>query len=218
MTATLRVVRIQLFAVLIPLLTALPASAQSSVPVVSVGVAAGVAFPFHADFDFTAAAWEATVRVRSSSHMTFEVLWQQWWHSDTEVFLDVPIQTSTGSVGRVDQITQTTGRRMSDLGVNVLGRQDVGRVSVFGGGGVGIRTFRRVFDRTLTGCSSSLAGSCEPTTNVFRNADFVFLAGGGMDWRIASHIAGSVDVRLGVPVSDAAGGDLRVVAGVRIGL
>ena len=49
---------------------------------VSVGAAAGIATPFHGDFDFTAGAWQADVRFDTSRHFGFALFLEDWRHTE----------------------------------------------------------------------------------------------------------------------------------------
>src|SRR5829696_1729181 len=100
------------------LLAAERADAQDRAPRLTVAAAAGIASPFHGDFDFTAPSWEVSVRGATASHLAIEVFFEQWQHVDRRVLLNRDIQGPNGFLGRVARIEESTTYRMRTAGVN----------------------------------------------------------------------------------------------------
>jgi hypothetical protein len=200
--------------ILLSLLVLFPgnATAQTRVspPRVSIGAGAGVALPFHGDFDFTPWAWEADVRVRLSRRMLFEAAVGDWRHSETRVVANIPVTTPPGVIGRLEQ---TTARTQRTFEANALFTGGSGRVRVNAGGGVGLLQHSRR-TRQITGqCSPGV--SCGSSESTFSNAVGAAQAVGGAEARLSDGFNVYGQVRFVVPMTDPGGSDFRVTAGVR---
>jgi len=160
-------------------------------PRVGLGAGVGIANPFNSDFEFSAAAWEASLQLYASRHMAFEFAVNQWRHSTDETF---------------GQTVQHTSRTRRLIALSFLGTGGTGRAAFFAGGGVGFFAFRRVFTQTFGGST---------TSNVF-NSDTLSLQGtAGADVAVVSRLRVFGQGRVQFPVSDVGNGDSSLVAGVR---
>lgn len=191
-------------------LTVLAPTAAAQPPRVSVGAGAGLAIPFHGDFDFTPWAWDADVRLTMARHALFEVAIGEWHHSETTVREN--ISTAGGVIGRLEQ---TTARTQRFVQANMLFTGDAGRVAVSGGGGVGLLQHQRRTHSDATGCSR--AASCGSLASTFSNATGTAQAVGGADFRLSPTVALYAQARFLVPLTDPGGSDVRLTTGLRLG-
>ena len=182
---------------------------------VSVGAAAGIAAPYHGDFEFTATAWQADLRVDTKRHFGFGVFFEEWRHSDERVLTDQAITGPDGPLGRVDRIVITTDHRTRVLGWNLLARGTAARVTFSGGGGVSYLLYSRDFQQTLSGCDPALL--CRDTSNEFDNSSFAAQVHAGIDVEVAPHVAVMGQFRALFPMQDPGGGHNTIVGGVRVG-
>ena len=190
-------------------LSATTASAQSgdSPPAISAGAAAGVALPFHGDFDFIPWAWEADLRIRLSRRVLVEAVMGDWRHTERLVFTGLP------SIARLEQTSERVQRSWQ---VNALSTRRIGRVWIVGGGGVGLVQHRRSTFTIAEGCAAGVA--CGEHESVFSNASAAVQGVGGMEVGATGPVALSATARLVVPLRDPAGMDLRFTAGIRLRL
>jgi hypothetical protein len=184
------------------------AAAQGAPPRVAIGAGAGAAFPFHGDFDFTPWAWEGMARVALSPHVLMEGMVGEWRHAETFLAMDVP--SPPGTIGRV---TQTTRRTQRSWQVNVLATRPIGRLRVSGGGGVGILQHERRTQTTASDCSPGV--TCGASESTASSAAGALQVAGDVEARLAHDIAIFGQARLVVPMSDRAGSDMRITAGLR---
>jgi hypothetical protein len=197
------------------LLTAAPAAAQDpDTSHVSLAVAAGVATPFHGDFDFTAASWQADVRVDTARHFGFGVFFEEWHHTDENTLTDQVISGPSGPLGRVDRVVTRTDHLTRALGLNLITRGTASRVTVSGGGGVSYLLYSRDFSQTLTGCVP--VSLCTDSSTDFDNGSFSAQLQAGIDVHVASHIAVMGQFRAIFPVEDPGGGHGTFMGGVRV--
>ena len=196
-------------------LAAVPAAAQDpDARHVSIGGAAGVAMPFHGDFDFNAVSWQADVRVDTMRYFGFSVFFEEWRHDDEEVLTDRTIQGPNGVLGRVDRVTIRTEHRTRVGGFSFLGHGTAGRVTFNGGGGISLLTYSRDFSQTMTGCVP--ATLCGDSSHEFGSNSFAAQFQGGVDVAIVRHVAAMAQFRAVVPIEDAGGGHSTVMGGVRV--
>jgi hypothetical protein len=194
------------------ILTPCAASAQPDQPRVSVGAGAGLAIPFHGDFDFTPWAWDADLRVAVSPHLLIEAAVGEWRHSESRVSEAIRVATPPGTIGRLEQ---TTGRVQRIYQANALFTAGAGRIRATAGGGVGLLQHDRQTRTTTSGCSPGV--TCGSFESAFSSATGSVQAVGGVEVRIAGGIALYGQTRFVVPMTDPGGSDLRVTAGARVG-
>ena len=184
------------------------ASAQTlEEPRLTVGVGAGVADPFHGDFDFTAPTWQASVRGHTARHFVVEGFLSGWQHNESESF---------GLANGTGRIEQETKRTIRVVGVNFLARS-TGRVSVYGGGGPGYWLHERRFTQTPSGCDPSSGQPCG-TVNTFNSAAFSVQGTAGVDAALTSRIIAYGQYQIALPVEDVGIGHSAFTAGIRIAL
>jgi hypothetical protein len=194
------------------------AVAQEAVPRLTVAAAGGLATPFHADFDFTAASWEISLRGQTAPHLAVEGFFEQWQHTTGEVLLNRDIQGPNGFLGRVGRIEQTTRYRMRTTGVNALVTGRSGRVTFGGGGGIGFLEYDRRFAQATTGCDPSIAQLCNATENTFSSNSFTVQGVAEVDVAIVRRVQGFGRYLLVVPTRDPGFGHGTVLGGVRVTL
>ena len=194
------------------------AVAQDEGPRLTIAAAGGVATPFHADFDFTAATWEISFRGQTARHLAVEGFFEQWQHVTDEVFLNRDILGPTGSLGRVGRIEQSTRYRMRTAGFNALATGRSGRVTFGGGGGIGFLQYDRRFAQAATGCDAPVAQLCGSTEDTFSNNSFTVQGVAEVDVAIGRRVQGCGRYLLVVPTSDPGFGHGAVLAGVRVTL
>jgi hypothetical protein len=195
-------------------LTTVPAAAQDpDARHVSVGAAAGVAMPFHGDFDFNAGSWQADVRVDTMRHFGFSVFFEQWRHTDEEVLADQTITGPSSVLGRADRIVLATEHRTRVAGWSFLGDGTVGRVTLNGGGGISYLRYSRDVSQTMSGCSP--ATLCQDSSRQFDNGSFAAQLQSGVDVAIVRHVAAMGQFRMIVPIDDPGGGHSTVMGGLR---
>ena len=209
--------RVVLFVLAINLVvnTAL-AAAQEPDQKVSAGVAAGLAIPFHGDFNFTATAWQADVRITTASHVALGLFVEEWRHTDEDVLIGQTITGPSGPVGRADRIETQTEHRTRAIGANLVARGTTGRVTFTGGGGISYLFYEREFSQRMSGCEP--ASLCTDFSQEFDNSSLAGQVQAGIDVALAPHVALMGQFRLVVPTNDPAGGHNSFVAGVRFGL
>lgn len=96
---------------------AVAAQGTDSVPRVAIGAGAGLALPFHGDFDFTPWAWDADLRVALARHALLEAAVGEWRHSETSVAQNIQVTIPPGTIGRLER---TTTRVQRILQANLL--------------------------------------------------------------------------------------------------
>jgi hypothetical protein len=197
-------------------LSPLTAAAQDSQPRLTAAAAGGLATPFHGDFDFTARSWELSLRGQTAAHLAIEVFFEQWQHTDREVFLNRDIQGPNGFLGRVGRIEQSTRYTMRTAGVNGLATGRAGRVTFAGGGGIGLLDYDRRFAQATTGCEPSVAHLCNATGNTFTSNGVTAQGVAEVDVAVAPRIQAFGRYLLIVPTSDPGFGHAAVLAGVRL--
>ena len=191
-------------------------SAQDPPPRLTVAANVGVANPFHGDFDFNAPAWEVSMRGALGTHAAAEFFVEEWQHRQTTVSLDQLITGPSGPLGRIARFEQRTTYRMRSAGVNVLATGGSGRVSFFGGGGVGLLAYARRFTSSATGCDAGTGLICQPSGNTFTSESFTVQGVGEMDVTVVPRIQWFGRAAMVVPVSDPGFGHATLSGGVRI--
>jgi hypothetical protein len=185
---------------------------------VSIGGGAGVADPFHADFDFTAPTWQASVHGHLRRHLGIEGFASGWWHTSSSESLDVLIEAPSGPLGRVERIAQETKRTVRVIGINVLGRSSSGRLSFYGGGGPGLWLHNRRFTQTTSGCEDPVAHLCGTHQNNFNSSSLSVQGVAGVDAAVTSRLIAFGQYQAVFPVSDPGIGHAAVTAGIRFAL
>jgi hypothetical protein len=197
---------------------AMPAAAgQPEAPRVTVSGGAGVAMPFHGDFDFTAAAWQAAVRVTVNPHMLIEGFYGEWRHSTERVLPDQRVTGPGGLIGSIDRVTVHTKHVRPEVGFNVLLAATAGRVMFSAGGGAGLLVYRRQFTQTYEGCQVT-TGSCTDVSTRFTSGSFSVQGVAGLDVAIVPRLRAFGEYRIGVPVEDVGFGQSTVLGGLRVTL
>jgi hypothetical protein len=215
-TRSFSLVRVAASAAVLVIAGVLPAPAQTRDGLhVSLGAAAGVAAPFHGDFDFTATTWQADVRVDTTRHFGFDVFFEEWRHADERVQNDVTITGPTGLIGRVARLVARTEHTTRAVGWSLLGRGGVSRLTVTGGGGIGYLTYSRRSSQVLSGCEP--LALCRDTSSAFDNGAFAAQLQGGADVAIVPHVAAMGQFRAVFPIEDPGAGHSTLMAGLRIG-
>jgi hypothetical protein len=203
-----------LVAVAVVLLFAGPAAAQDPDDRhISVGAAAGIATPFHADFEFTAISWQADVRVDTARDFGFSVFIEEWRHTDEEVFGRHSVSGPSGIIGHVDRVTTRTEYVRRTIGWSLLGKNTMGRATITGGGGVSYFLYTRDFTQTMTGCEP--ASLCSQFSNQFNSSSFAAQLQAGVDVLVAPHTSVMGQFRLVVPVQDPGNSHASYVGGAR---
>ena len=164
---------------------------------VSVGAAAGLATPLHGDFDFTATAWQADVRFDTARYFGFGVFFEEWRHTEEDIFTDQTISGPNGPLGRAERTTVRTDHRTRALGWNLLARATASRVTVSGGGGVSYLLYSRDFTQTTSGCEP--ASLCRDFGQEFDNSSFAAQLQFGVDVGITRARGGDGTVSCDLP-------------------
>lgn len=183
---------------------------------ITIGAAAGVAVPFHGDFDINAPAWQADVRIDTTRHFGFGFFIEEWRHADEDVYNNQTITGQSGALGRVDRITIRTVHRAYTLGWSALARGRLGRVAASAGGGLGFFVLTRDFSQTMTGCEPT--SLCRDTSSGYSNGSFAVHAQAGADIAMSARLSLMGQFRLVFPVQDPGSGHNSLMAGIRVGL
>jgi hypothetical protein len=141
------------------------------------------------------------------------VFFEEWRHSDEEVFTGQTIIGPSGPLGRVDRVTTKTEHRTRAAGWSLLARGIAGRVTFSGGGGISYLLYSRDFRQTSTGCEP--ASACSNFTSEFNNGSLAAQFQAGLDAAVAPHVAVIGQFRMLVPIEDPGGGHNTFMAGVR---
>jgi hypothetical protein len=213
-----RVIRIEVVIHLL-IFVVQPAAAQSEPPAFSVAAGAGVAFPFHGDFDFNAFDWHASIRTRVAKHVVVEGMFDEWRHTTRRATDDVTFRTLAGSVlGHADQVRTDDARRTGVLGLNFLLTGGAGRLRIAGGGGPSLLTFRNTYSTSYTGCTTTTTSGCRDFTNTNSEATFAAQAILDVDVAITPNISAFGRALIVGPPQDPGAGHLGLVAGARFSL
>jgi hypothetical protein len=203
-------------ALIVLVVNAASAAAQDVDQKVNAGVAAGLALPFHGDFDFTATAWQADVRINTARHFALDLFVEEWRHTDVNALIGQTITGPSGPLGRADRVETQTDHRTRAIGANLLARGGPGIVTFIGGGGVSYLFYRREFSQRMSGCDP--LSLCTDFSQEFDNSSLAGQVHAGIDVAVAPHVAVVGQFRLFVPMNDPAGGHSSFLAGVRFGL
>ena len=184
---------------------------------VSLVAGAGVAFPFNADLDFAAAAWELGARAALSRRVALEVTFGEWRHEQTSTFADVPLPLPGGVTGRIGHVEERTRRTALDGAVTVLAGGRLGAVRVSGGGGVGVTALRQTVRQTPTGCTAPAALLCRETATASSSISMAVQGMGRLAVPVTSRLSAYVEGRLTAVARDLVGwSDVRVLAGGQV--
>jgi hypothetical protein len=192
------------------------AAGQDVSPKLTIAAGGGIATPFHVDFDFTAPSWELSARAAIARHAAVEGFFEQWEHSEGNVAVDQVIHGPSGILGRVARVEQRTTYRMRTAGFHVLGTGGSGRVSFFGGGGIGLLVYDRRYTSTTTGCDAGTAALCRTFENTFSSNPFTVQGVAEVDVTIVPRVQAFGRYLLVVPLEDPGFGHGTVMAGARI--
>jgi hypothetical protein len=187
-------------------------------PRVTLGGGGGIATPFHADFDFTAGEWQASVRVAMSEHLMLEGFVSAWRHSSSTERVNQLVSGPGGPIGRVGRIETVSQRTVRIVGANLLGRGTIGRVSVYGGGGIGIWNMDRRYTQTSSGCEPAAQHLCNTFESPFSSGTLSAQALVGLDVAITSRVAAFGQFQITAPAPDIAAGHGSVTGGIRLTL
>ena len=180
---------------------------------VSIGAAAGVADPWHGDFDFTAGSWQADLRINMGRFFASTVFFEQWKHRDEEVRTDVPLLGPP--VGHIDRIETSTTHQVSVAGWSLLGKGTIGRATLTGGGGISYWFYSRETSESFSDCSPA-STVCSDSSREFNNSAFSAQVQAGVDVALARNFAVMGQYRLIVPVEDVGSGHHAFVGGLRV--
>jgi hypothetical protein len=200
------------------LLVALPTETRAQPadpPRISVGAGAGVAFPFHADFGFTAWAWDADLRIALSRRLLIEAAVGEWRRAETRIEHNWTVQTVTGAAGTVGRLEESTRHVQRSWQGNVLVTGALDRVRLVIGGGAGVLQYSRRFQMTVEDCSAGVVDLCGSTASTFSNLSPSLQGVGGADVGVTGALSAYGQLRIVIPVNDPGGSDLRITAGVR---
>lgn len=195
-----------------------PAAAQSEPPAIAVSAGAGIAFPFHSDFQFNPFSWHVSAHNRVANHVLIEGAFDQWRHTTTSMLSKVPLRQGSVIVGRIDEVTLDEGESMSVLGLNVLGTGAIGRVRITAGGGPGLMTFRTKHSAAFSGCTSSEPRLCGGFTTRHANYKFSVQMVSELDLALTSRVSAFSRVNVAAPVEDPGAGHAAVIGGIRVAL
>lgn len=191
---------------------------QQDPPRLSIAGGAGVALPLHADLDFTPSEWQVSFRGRFSRHFALEGFLSDWRHDATRVLINQSIEGPTGFLGRVGRIEETTSHDVRVVGVNALATGSRGRVTIAGGGGIGILLFDRRFRQTSTGCNAGTTALCGTFENTFTNDSETVQGVVDIDVAVTRRLSGFGRYQVVLPLRDIGFGHGSVAGGVRLTL
>ena len=184
---------------------------------VSIGAAAGAAFPLHGDFDFNAWAWDTDARIALSRHTLFELSAGDWRHDANTVRLDVPAQGPSGLIGTFGRVEQSTEHVQRAVHASMLATGAFGRVRLFGGGGVGLLEYNRRHRTTIADCSPSVIDTCGTVETTHTRLSGSIQGSGGADIALTAAFSAYAQARFTIPTTDPGGAELRLVGGIRWG-
>src|SRR5687767_9168701 len=105
------------------------AMAQTVDERLTVSGAAGIALPFHADFDFNPPEWQIAIRATVSRHFLLEGFFNQWRERTEDVRTNLTLHGPSGVTGHVSRLEHRTTYAMKTVGVNWLARGFIGRAA-----------------------------------------------------------------------------------------
>jgi hypothetical protein len=200
-------------------LLAVPAAAQGrNPPQLAASVAAGVANPLHGDLDFNALAWQVAVRGPLSQHVLLEGFFDAWRHTTDLDFPGGLLQGPQGVIGQYGGIAQRTVYFTYTVGLNVLARGEVGRLSITGGGGPGFLSYERTFTQTFSDCQSTVPQACQTFQNRHTSRGFGVQGGVSADVALADRVAVFGQFQLAAPVEDFGSAHVSLMGGLRVAL
>ena len=181
-------------------------------PKLTVGVAAGRGQSALHD-DASGLTWEAAVRIRLQRYFGIEVAAGQLRTEVARSVFDRTVQIG-GVTGHVERFDMTTERATGWGVFNALAMVTAGRVTIAGGGGVGISAFGRTFTQQGVGCDPGVESACAPLVIPFSSSGFRFQSLGDIDVMLSRNLTAFGQVRFAVQ-----GGytETAVVAGARLG-
>jgi hypothetical protein len=185
-------------------------------PKLAVGGAIGLAMPFYADFDFDAPEWQISIRTAVSDHVLLEGFFDEWRHSIEDAQENIVLRGPDEVIGRAARIGTRTVHRVRSFGINGLMRGSFDRVTLTGGGGIGVWLYDRHFSQTVTGCQTTVPNACQDWQNDFSNGSFSAQGVAGVEVALAPRLAAFGQYQLTVPLIDLAAAHSSVAAGVRL--
>ena len=194
------------------------AQGQQSPPRLSTSIAAGLAVPWHADFDFNAPEWQVAVRGTVSPRFLLEGFFDKWRHSSEGTFPGGLLQGPSGTIGSYGRVMQRTVHVTRAVGFNALFRGSIGRVSLTGGGGPGYLAYRRTFSQELTDCQASVARVCDGVENRWTSGGFSVQGLAGAEAPVWSRVSAFAQIKITARVSDLAGSHTTASGGVRVAI
>ena len=201
------------------LLFSVPAAAQSvESPRFSVAAGAGMAFPFHSDFPDDAFAWHVSGRIRTAKFLSVEVTFDQWRHESSRVLRDITLQSHSGIIGHVDEVLIEDSVSVDALSLSAMVGGTAGRVTIMGGGGPALVTYRERQSTTLTGCTATVPQTCQDRSFKHSNPELGLQGAVDAGVRVTSRISAFTRLNVVGPLSDPGSGHLGIVGGVRVRL
>ena len=201
---------------LVHLIAPVAVTAQQPPARLTLGGSAGISNPLHGDFDFTAPAWQISVRTAVSDHFLIEGFFDEWKHTSEDIRQNQQLRDPNGVVGTAGRLTIQTVHRTRSVGFNFLARGAFDRVTLTAGGGPGVWLYQRQYTQTLTDCQASQPEFCRDFANEFSNSVFSIQGVAGLEVAITSRIAAFGQFQFLAPTTDIAGGHSTVSAGVRV--
>ena len=192
------------------------AEAQSRPAQFSLGAAAGIASPFHGDFDFKAASWELSGRGRPTDHLTIEAFGSSWHHTSNLHVIGLPAGNASGSLGVIGDLTQRTRHQAYSFGASVLPTFTVGRATIVAGGGPNVMFYQRSFEQRFENCTPSSSATCGGYATSRSTSDLGVHALAGLDVPFGRRLLAFGQYRVIVPVRDPGAGHGALLAGVRV--
>jgi hypothetical protein len=149
----------------------------------------------------------------TTEHSGFSVFFEEWRHTDKEVFTDQTIFGPTGPIGRLDRLETRTAHRIQTAGWSLLARGRLGRAILSGGGGISYLLYSRNFDQAMARCVP--ASACSNFSQHFDNNSFAAQGQASLDVPITSRVSVMAQVRRLVPLRDPGFGHNSFLAGGR---
>lgn len=181
---------------------AISAHAQSALSApkhASVGLSVGTVAGIATDDSAARRVFAGSAQFDVTRHLAVDVELAHWGYEQTSNFGPGPItiaeRDGTFTYGHKESSTTRDTDSRWETAVNVIAHS-TGRVSVFGGGGLGFGVTRSVYSSSSTGCTApSRPQVCDPYTQI-RNGSGVSLGVvGGVDVAVTERFVGFASLR-----------------------